>query len=274
MGLADFDRIDIVARDPAGLERWVTVAGSGWPEADEARPIALFLIKMAKLWQFAAHHDKPVRMELVCIDEPPICVLEIATREGIETRVGIDEPKPAQGRATAFPNGPDGWPDVGALQQANARALAERSGLPLPPSLDALDELDALLAERRADAGVEADEESDDAFDGELVVLAGAYAGEAMLAAVGGRWAYDPGPAGHEPKVYDGDSPEGRASEARPPRSGGELVMNPIHLVIGARTINVLGKVAKFLRAGAGDSVASLARVVVQMVREDTNDAH
>ncbi len=241
MGLAEFDRIDIVTRDPEGFERWITVAGTGWPEADEARPIALFLIKMAKLNQYAARQDVPVRMELVCVDEPPICVLEIATREGIETRVGIDVRKPATGRATAFPNGPDGWPDVAALQQANARALAERSGLPLPPSLDALDELDALLAQRRADAGVEEDEESDDAFDGALVVLAGAYAGEAMLAAVGGRWTYDP--------------------ESQ--------FVNPIHLVIGDRTINVLGKVAKFLRAGPGDSVASLASMVVQMVRAE-----
>lgn len=247
MGLAEFDRIDLVASDADGFERWITVAGMGWAAADDARTIALFLIKMAKLWQFAARQDKPVRMELVCVDEPPICVLDIATREGIETRLGIGEPKPASGRPTAFPNGPDGWPDVAALQQANARALAERSGLPLPPSLDALDELDALLAERRADAGVDEDEESDDAFDGALVVLAGAYAGEAMLAALGGRWTYDP---------------------------ASQLFMNPIHLVIGDRTINVLGKVAKFLRAGAGDSVASLAGVVVQMVREDTNDAH
>jgi hypothetical protein len=97
-----------------------------------------------------------------------------------------------------------------------------------------------VLAERREDAEVGEDEESDEAFDGELVVLAGAYAGEAIRAEVGGRWTYDP---------------------------DAEL-MNPIYLVIGESKVNVLGKVGKFLRAGPSDSVASLARMVVQMSHE------
>lgn len=240
MGLAELDRIDIVANDEDGGERWISVAGSGWPVADEARLIALFLIKMANLWRHAAHQETPIRMELVSMDEPPICVLEIAERKGMAVTVGIEDRRPAHGRPTGFPNAPDGWPDIDALQQANAREIAKRRDLPLPPTLEALDELDAVLAERREDAGVGEDDESDEAFDGDLVVLAGAYAGEAIRAQVGGRWTYDP--------------------EAE--------LMNPIHLVIGESKINVLGKAGKFLRSGPSDSVASLASMVVQMRRE------
>jgi hypothetical protein len=60
------------------------------------------------------------------------------------------------------------------------------------------------------------------------------------IAQVGGRWTYDP--------------------EAE--------LMSPIHLVIGESKVNVLGKVGKLLRSGPSDSVASLARMVVQMTRE------
>ncbi len=240
MGLAEIDRIDIVASDEDGAERWITVAGNGWPVEGEALPIALFLIKMASLWRHAAHQETPVRMELASPDEPPICVVEIAERKGITATVGIEDKKPARGRPTGFPNAPDGWPDIDALQEANARTFAKRRDLPMPPTLEALDELDAALAERRTDAEVGEDEESDDAFDGELVVLAGAYAGEAIRAQVGGSWKYEPEAA----------------------------YMGPLHLAIGETKVNVLGKVSKFLRSGPSDSVASLATIVVHRIRE------
>jgi hypothetical protein len=100
-------RADLDA-DEGGGERWITVAGSGWPVADEARPIALFLIKMAYLWRHAAHQETPIRMELVSMDEPPICVLEIAERKGMTVTVGIEDRRPARGRPTGFPNAPNG----------------------------------------------------------------------------------------------------------------------------------------------------------------------
>jgi hypothetical protein len=243
MGLAEFDRIDIVASADDGGERWISVAGYGWPEDGEARLLAQFLIKTANLRRHASHQETPVHLELVSADEPPSCVVEIAARLGMTVTVGIDDKRPAQGRPSTYPLTPDGWPDIGVLMEANARAFAQRRELPLPPTIEALDELDAALTERREDAEVGEDEESDDAIDGDLIVLAGAYAGEAIRAQVGGAWKYEP--------------------EAQS--------MNPIHLAAGPNAdtkVNVLGKVVKFLRAGASDSVASLAMAVVRMVRE------
>lgn len=243
MGLAELDRIDIVASADDGGERWISVAGYGWPEGDEARLIAQFLIKTANLRRHASHQEKPVHLELVSADEPPSCVVEIAGRLGIAATVGIDDRRPAQGRPSTYPLTPDGWPDIGVLMEANARAFAHRRELPLPPTLEALDELDAALEERREAAEVEADEESDEAIDGDLIVLAGAYAGEAIRVEVGGAWKY-------EPETQS---------------------MNPIHLAAGPNadtTVNVLGKVVKYLRAGASDSVASLAAAVVRILRE------
>lgn len=241
MGLAEFDRIDIVASDGDGGERWITVAGSGWPVADEARPIAQFLIKLARLERHARHEERKVALELVSSDEPPICVVEIAARKAMVATVGVEARAPAKGRPTDFPNREDGWPDIDALQQANARAFARTHALPLPPTLAALDELDAILSGRRADAGLDEDEESDDAFDGDLVVLAGAYAGEAIRAQVGGVWRYEPDAA----------------------------YMNPLHLAAGPdfmTRVNVLGKVIKYLTAGPADSVASLGAAVVARI--------
>jgi hypothetical protein len=243
MGLAEFDRIDIVAGADDGGERWISVAGYGWPLDDEARLIALFLIKMANLRRHASHQEKPVHLELVSADEPPSCVVEIAGRLGITATVGIEDRRPAQGRPSTFPNTPDGWPDIGVLMESNARAFAQRRELPLPPTIEALDEVDAALTERREEAEVGEDEESDDAIDGDLMVLAGAYAGEAIRAQVGGTWKYEPEPES----------------------------MNPIHLAAGPNAdikVNVLGKALKFLRSGPSDSVASLAAAVVRMVRE------
>lgn len=44
MALAELDRIDTVATDEDGGERWISVAGRGWPLAHEARPIVPFLL--------------------------------------------------------------------------------------------------------------------------------------------------------------------------------------------------------------------------------------
>ena len=48
MGLAQFDRIDIVATDPDGNPRWIIVAGAGWDPRSEALQLVQFLIKLAR----------------------------------------------------------------------------------------------------------------------------------------------------------------------------------------------------------------------------------
>jgi hypothetical protein len=241
VGLADFDRIDVVATDADGRERWIMVAGLGFPEEDEAAFIAQFLIKLARLEQHASHQEKPPLLELVSLDEPPMCVLEILRRRGHRAVVGVEERRPAGGRTCRFGLEYDGWPDIDALQQANAAAFAQAQGLLVPPDLDSLDALDDVLEERRREHGLDDDETDDDFLDGSLMVLAGAYAGEAIRAAIGGGWRF-------EPRI---------------------AMLQPIHLSTSdGSKVNVLGKVLKFLRGGSSDSVASLARVVVHQARE------
>jgi hypothetical protein len=242
VGLAQLDRIDIVAATPEGATRWIMVAGFGWPVAHEARLLVQLMLKLAGHERHAAHQDGPVLMELVSADEPPRSVVELLAGKQIVCRVGTGgDRRPATGRPDTFPVGDDGWPALDALQAANARAFAAAHELPDPPALDALDRLDDVLADRRAEEGLEVDEQDVDdlAADGDLVVLAGAYAGEAIRRAAGGAWRHDPSAA----------------------------MMRPVHLLVGEEpgmTVNVLGKVIKYLHGGPSDSVASLARMVVE----------
>jgi hypothetical protein len=245
MGLADLDRIDIVAAAPGGGETWIIVAGGGWPVADEARLVVQLLLKLAGHERHARHQTHPVAIELISADEPPAGVVALLARKGIAawTGTGADR-RPSTGRPDTSAAGADGEPDLDVLQAANARAFAYAHRLPDPPAVDGLDRLDEVLAARRAEVGLDEGEhdEDDRAFDGDLLVLAGAYAGEAIRAALGGAWRYDP-EAAH---------------------------MQPIHLRAGpdqGYTVNVLGKVIKFLAGGRSDSVHSLARALIEMVK-------
>ena len=240
MGLADLDRIDIVATGDDGRERWIIVAGLGFPIEDEALMITLFLLKLAALERHAAHQEKPPMLELVSVDEPPMCVVRIMSRRGHRATVGVDARDPACGRSCDFDLDDDGWPDIDALQEANAIAFARAHGLPIPPQLDALDALDDVLAERRRSHDLDDDTTDEDFTDAALMVLAGAYAGETIRAEIRGNWRFDP-----------------RAT-----------MLQPIHLcTTDGSKVNVLGKVKKFLHYGSGDSVASLAGSVVHMAR-------
>src|SRR5262245_41573449 len=128
MGLAEFNSIDIVTQADDG-ERWLMV--TRWPEPDDARLIALFLLKLAAYERHAAHQDMRIHLELSSTDEPPACVVEIAARRDIAATVGIAALRAvATGRPTAFPSTATGWPDLDALQSANARTCAEQHRLP------------------------------------------------------------------------------------------------------------------------------------------------
>lgn len=239
MGLGQFDTIDIVTADPNGRERWITVAAA-WPEVDDALTIVQFLVKFARLRRHAADHPVPVIFTLISFAEPPACVVEIAAREGIDCQVGRDHAL-ARGRPSIYGNGPGGWPDIDALMQANARAFAEAHALPWPPDADGLLALDLHLAGLRADDGLADDESATGPVDGDVVVRAGAYAGEAIRRDVGGAWRLD-----------------------------AAALMNPVHLAAGpaaATAVNPLGKVGKFLREGTGESLAFFAVAVADVVR-------
>ncbi len=61
----------MVATEADGRERWIMVAGSAFPEEDEAALITQFLVDLACLERHASHREKVPVLELVSLDEPP-----------------------------------------------------------------------------------------------------------------------------------------------------------------------------------------------------------
>jgi hypothetical protein len=241
MGLSELDRVDLVAERPGGGEVWIIVADDGWPADLEAMRIVQFLVKLATYERHARRQKPRARIEVYSAGEPPAGVVALLAKKQITAWTATAEARhPSIGRPDGYPAAT--WPDLAALQAANARSFARAHGLPEPPALDALDRLDEVLAARRRDAGLgEREVDADDrAADGDLIVLAGAYAGEAIRAAIGGAWTFDP------------------SAEQ----------MQPLHLLAGPSpgyTINVVGKVKKYLSVGAGESLRALATTIVDM---------
>lgn len=229
MAITDFDRLDISTRDG----RWIMIASYGFPDAREAEMTVALLIKLAIYERQSEQADGSPRIELVSNGEPPAPVLAFLSARGVKVWVGSEAQTPAVGKPSAFGLDREGLPDLAALQRANAQAFARAHRLELPPQRSQLDALDRVIAARRRDAGEELE-------DGSLMVLAGAYAGEAIRAAVGGRWRFD----------------------------GTIMGVQPIFLEVGPEDdkVNVLGKVRKALAFGEGDSVAALAEMVIDMV--------
>jgi hypothetical protein len=240
VGIADLDRIDIVAKAPDGRTRWIMVAGIGFPDEDEAELIVTLLLKLGMHERHAGHVDSPPILELRSFTEPPRPVLEFLSRRGVVVEVGLPA-APAIGKPSAFELDAAGFPDLAALQAANARRFADEHDLPYPPHARALARLDDVIAERRGEQGLDEDESDDELEDASLMVLAGAYAGEVLRSQAGGRWRYDPSIAGVQP-VYLAAGPE------------------------GSHTANVLGKVRKAIKYGAGDSLAGFVEAVTAMV--------
>src|SRR5687768_9645777 len=113
MGLAELDRIDIVAASPDGSERWIIVAGAGWPLRDEAKLVVQLLLKLAGHQRHAAHQAQPVVLEVVSADEPPACVVELLARLQIETWVGLGKEKRLpRGRPSVYALDDDGYPEL------------------------------------------------------------------------------------------------------------------------------------------------------------------
>lgn len=231
----------MVVSETEGRERWIISDLLGFPPAADALSIVQVLTKLARYERHAAQQERSPAIELASIDEPPSCLVELFKRRGHSVTVRPEPRRAARGRASEFGLDDEGWPDMDALQVANASAFARAYGMPLPPSHDALVMLDEVLAERRRDQGLDADESDEDFLDGDLVVLAGAYAGESIRAAIGGDWSFDL-----------------RAS-----------MMHPVYLSVSdGSSVNVLGKVLKYLRNGPEDSVESLADSVVRQARD------
>lgn len=238
MGLAELQTVDIVTADQDGSKTLHIIAGVGWAPELESLQYVQLIIKLIGVLAYAARAQADGQRCVVSVnsaDEPPSSVLEFLHAKGVRAVVGLDERPPA-GRAPRFPNLPGGRPDLDALQAANAADFAARHGL--DGSVDSLRRLDGVLEDHRREAGIGPDDAAEDFDDGDLIVLAGAYAGEVLRSFHGGgSWVLGP------------DGPSG-----------------PVHLSVGPLgneiAVNVLGKVRKYLQHGSADSVHTLARAV------------
>jgi hypothetical protein len=219
----ELSKIDIVAKQADGVTRLILVVSTWEPEALRLTQLA---IKLAGLSGYGPQVE-PYRIEVVSYDgEPPHSVLALARQAGA-TVVGREN-SAVTGRPGAFDPDDEGdgeldWP---AILAANAAQFAAAHGL--AGTVDSLRQLDEVLSAAYAQADI--DEDGDPVEDGDLAVLAGSYAGEAMLAAFGGRW-------------------------LQPPDFWIQVGKDGSDQLVGA-----FGKVRKFLRNGPEDAVHPLAR--------------
>jgi hypothetical protein len=242
MGLAEFSRIDIVTETEHG-ERWLLVAGVGFAEDIEAQSIMQLLIKLSNYESAAATSEPAPSIEVICRGEPPEPVLELLTAKRIAVWTDTKCSVAARGVRSEFELR-EGAFDLDALQARNALDFAKSRELPWPPTMKGIEQADEMIIARRELEDLGEDDVDEELFDGNLIVLIGAYAGEFLRAEVGGRWRLEPTP-GLQPLWF----------------AAGPKVESPTK-------VNLLGKVRKALINGREDSVASMVSVMISIVRD------
>lgn len=229
MSLADLDSVDLVTGSPGGDQGLWIVAGE-WPTEREALDYTQLMIKLAGVLAYAGRLDGRSTTVLHSAGEPPVSVLEFLRERGIAATVGT-APRPAVGRPARLPNLHDGSPDLEALQGANAARFADEHGL--DGSVDSLILADDALEERRHAHGLAPGERDEDFADGDLIVLAGAYAGEVLRRHT-----------------------RGAVWHLSPPCGAG-----PLHLRAGVghgTRVGTLERARRYLRYGSGESLHEL----------------
>lgn len=229
MSLSDLDTIDLVTGSPGGGQGLWIVAGE-WPTEREALDYVQLMIKLAGVLAYADGLDGRSTTVLHSTGEPPVSVLEFLRERGIAATVDA-APRPATGRPARFPNLHDGSPDLEALQGANAARFADEHGL--DGSVESLILADDALEERRHAHGLAPGEWDEDFADGDLTVLAGAYAGEVLRRHT-----------------------RGAVWRLCPPGSAG-----PLHLRAGlghGTRVGTLERARRYLRYGSGESLHDL----------------
>lgn len=249
MGLNAFHRVDITVEnpnDPTAPRRFIAVNARGWPADEEALLTLQAIIKFTSYERYAAaavEEGGSAGLELISAGEVPDTLLRWLRDRGVDCKqLDAEDRSPSVGRPAGFPDDGNGRPALGPLVEAAARRFAAEHALDWPPTRASLARLDDVLDGRRMEAGLEPEETSDAAEDGDLRVLAGSYAGECARHAYGGTWEYDP-------------------------KQGTPFVLSIA--AAGDRTlkVNLHGKVDKFLRGGRGDSVEGLFVALAAHVR-------
>ncbi|MEV5707873.1 hypothetical protein [Actinoallomurus sp. NPDC052274] len=239
MGLADLDSADLVTGPPGG-DQGLWLVAEDWAPDREALEYVQLMIKVAGALAHAERLGSEGHRSTVLVHstgQPPESVLQFLWDRDIAATIGSPlRPRPATGRPARHPNLLDGTPDLGALQSANAAEFAARNGL--DGSVESLELLDDALEERRRLHGLRADDEDEKFSDGDLIVLAGAYAGEVLRRHTrDAAWWFGP-----------------------PGRSG------PLHLRAGlghGTRVDVLGRVRAYLRRGSRESVQALVTTLL-----------
>lgn len=233
MGLADLETVDVISgQNDQAL--WI-VEEFGWPPEQEALGYVQLIIKVAGVLEHARRlRDDGKRCTILLHGpgEPPASVLQFLIDRQIAVTVGSTaSPRPATGRPSRFPNLHDGSPDIETLQSANAAAFAAAHGL--DGSVASLAKADDVVEARRDEHGLAPYDVDEEFTDGDLIVLAGAYAGEVLRHhARDGIWWI--GPSGHS---------------------------DPVHLRVGlghGTRVNVLGAVRRHLSHGRTESLHRL----------------
>jgi hypothetical protein len=234
LGLADLDSVDLVTGEPGG-DQGLWILADDWPPEREALDYVQLLIKLAGVLAHADRLDAEGQRSTVLLhsaDEPPANVLEYLRERDVAAMIaGSRGPRPAAGRPARFPNLHDGSPDMDSLQAANAAAFAEENGL--DGSIESLILLDDALEEHRRTHGLAPGDKDETFTDGDLEVLAGAYAGEVLRR--------------HTREAMWWLGPPGRSG--------------PLHMRAGlgyGSRVNTLGQVRKYLQYGSGESVHAL----------------
>ena len=245
MGLSSLHRIDISYVDENHQLNLLLVAGAGWSVHREALQFVQLMFKLQTIIEYARKvEDKKVVIGVVNAQQPPMAVWEYLQARNIMSTVGIGEDNTTEvtGKIGRFPNLPSGEPDVNGLQMANAENFAHNHKLAFPPSVADMDLVDEILEQRRAKEGLDVDEQSEELEDGDLQILAAAYAGHFLREQLGGHWRFAPD----------------------------EKMMDIVHLRLGkggGLGVNMVTKVGKYLQMGSGDSIAGMVRSVIAMDR-------
>ena len=231
MGLADLDNVDLVTGEPGG-DQGLWILSEDWPAEREALDYVQLLVKLAGVLAYADRLGGEGQRSTVLLHsggEPPTSVLEFLRERGVAAMIASKAgPRPAAGRRSRFPNLHDGSPDLNSLQAANADRFAAENGL--DGTIESLVLLDDALEECRRAYGLAPGDEDPDFTDGDLVVLAGAYAGEVLRR--------------HTREAMWWLGPPGRSG--------------PLHMRAGlgfGSRVNTLGRVRRYLQYGAGESV-------------------
>ena len=181
MGLADLENVDLVTGDHDG-DQGLWIIADDWPAEREALEHVQLLIKLAHVLTHADRLNGTAAARRSSCTAPASrrrACLDYVREHGVAAMIGnASGPRPASGRPAALPQPHRRLPRPGRPAGANAARFAAEHGL--DGTVESLTLLDDALEEHRRVNGLRPGDVDEEFTDGDLVVLAGAYAGEVL----------------------------------------------------------------------------------------------